>query len=80
MQNTIQPEHLDHYREDKPLQSVWLDFLRKNTEEVLDLGEFEALRRWLLRCPKVFPLKIKPAESHRVAREFFKNLRNVQKN
>lgn len=80
MQNTIQPEHLDHYREDKPLQSVWLDFLRKNTAEVLDLGEFEALRRWLLTVPQVMPVKVNPVQSHRVAREFFKNLRKEQKN
>lgn len=75
----IKPEYLDHYREDKPLQSVWLEFIRKNTAEVLDLGEFEALRRWLLGCPQALPVKVNPGESHRVARDFFKSLRKEQK-
>ena len=60
---------------DKPFQSVFYEFIRRCGREVLDLGEFEALRRWLLNSPDCFPVPITPETSHRVTRDFFKALR-----
>jgi hypothetical protein len=78
-ENCIIPDNLDYYSAAKPLQSVYLEFVRKNIGEILDYGEFEALRRWLLKIPVVMPVPVTPQESHRVAREFFKALRKEQK-
>lgn len=72
-------DNLEYYSAAKPIQSVWLEFLRKNPGEILDHGEFEALRRWILSTPVVMPVPVSPEESHRVTREFFKSLRKEQK-
>ena len=78
-ENYIIPDNLDFYSETKPLQSVYLEFVRKNCSEILDLGEFEALRRWLLSHQVTMPLPLRPADSHRITREFYKALRKEQK-
>lgn len=79
-QDFILAENLEFYRADKPIQSVYLDFVRRNCDAILDCGEFEALRRWLLSGPVVMPFPVRPEESHRIAREFYKSLRQEQKN
>ena len=76
----IKPEYLEHYREDKPIQSVYLEFVRRNPGAILDHGEFEALRRWLYSRPDCFPVAITPETSHKVTRDFYKILRKEQKN
>ena len=65
---------------DKPFQSVYIEFVKRNGAEILDCGEFEALRRWLYSNPDCFPVPITPETSHKVTREFYKNLRKEQKN
>ena len=78
-ENHIIPDNLEFYSAAKPLESVYLEFVRKNCSEILDLGEFEALLRWILSTPVVMPVPVSPEESHRVKREFFKSLRKEQK-
>lgn len=78
-ENYIIPDNLDFYRADKPLQSVYLEFVRKNCSEILDFGEFEALRRWMCGTKVCMPVAVAPQESHRITREFFKALRKEQK-
>ena len=75
----IIPENLDNYNEDKPLQSIYLEFMRKNVAEILARGEFEALRRWICSTNVVMPVPVRPAESHRITREFYKALKREQK-
>lgn len=75
----INIDNLDFSRHDKPYQSAWLDFVRKHPAEILNLGEFEALRRWILGKPKCVIVQVVPETSHRVARDFFKALRKEQK-
>lgn len=65
---------------EKPMQSVYLEFVRQQAAQILDLGEFEALRRWLLSAPDCFPVPIQPETSHKVCRDFYKKLRFEQKN
>lgn len=65
---------------DKPFQSVYIEFVKRNGAEILECGEFEALRRWLYSRPDCFPVPIIPETSHKVTREFYKNLRKEQKN
>jgi superfamily II DNA or RNA helicase len=64
----------EFWREDKPMQSFYLEFIRSRTQEILDLGEFEALRRYLRSN-----MEVSPQESHRITREFYKELRKEQK-
>ena len=56
----IIPEKLEYYRADKPLQSVYLEFVRKNCDAILDCGEFEALRQWLCGLKICMPMPVKP--------------------
>jgi hypothetical protein len=71
--------NMDFMRWDKPLQSIYIEFIRKNAAEILDYGEFEALRRWILSMPDCFPLPVTPENSHKATREFYKNLKKEQK-
>lgn len=73
-------DNLDYYHCNKPLQSVYLHFVRQSPDAILEHGEFEALRRWLLSVPGVMPFPVRPEESHRITREFYKALRQEQKN
>lgn len=77
--NYIIPDNLEYYSADKPLQSVWLEFQRKNPGEILDYGEFQALRRWLECIPVCMPVPVTAESSVRITREFFKALRKEQK-
>ena len=72
-------ENLEYFSQEKPLQSVWLEFVRRNIGEILNLGEFEALRRWLLSGPVVMPMPVSSEDSHRITRDFYKALRKEQK-
>jgi hypothetical protein len=65
---------------EKPMQSVYIEFVRRQAAQILDLGEFEALRRWLLSSPDCFPIPVDPEYSHKVTRDFYKKLRFEQKN
>lgn len=80
MRSYINFGNLDNCHWDKPFQSIWIEFVRKNAAEILDLGEFEALRQWILSRPNCFSVPITPETSHKVTREFYKNLRKEQKN
>ena len=64
---------------EKPMQSVYLEFVRRQAAQILDLGEFEALRRWLLSNPDCFPVPITQETSLKICRDFFKRLRLEQK-
>lgn len=75
----VKPEYLDEYREGKPLQSVYIEFVRQSAPMILDRGEFEALRRWLLSKPQCIALEITPEDSHRVTRNFYKKLKREGK-
>jgi hypothetical protein len=75
----ILPDNLDYYSAAKPLESVYLEFVRKNIGEILDLGEFEALRRWLCGTKVCMPIAVTGNDSHRITREFYKALRKEQK-
>ena len=79
MKTCIDFATLSVWERNKPFQSVFYEFIRRCGREVLDLGEFEALRRWLLSSPDCFPVPITPETSHRVTRDFFKALRKEQK-
>jgi hypothetical protein len=79
MKSYINFGNLDYCHWDKPFQSIWIEFIRKNAAEILDLGEFEALRQWILSGPECFPVPVTPQDSHRITREFYKNLRKEQK-
>lgn len=77
-------EYIDHnalplFCPEKPLQSVYIDFIRSHGRDVLYLGEFEALRRFLLSGPDCIRIPITGESSHRITREFFKQLRKEQK-
>lgn len=80
MQEFIKMADLDFCRWDKPFQTVYIEFVRKNPGEILEFGEFEALRRWLLSRPRCIDLQgIIPQTSHKAARDFYKGLRKEQK-
>jgi hypothetical protein len=64
---------------DKPLQSVYIEFVRRQAAQILDLGEFEAFRQWLLSGPDCFTVPVEPNTVHLVARQFFKALRAEKK-
>lgn len=70
--------NLEYYREGRTLQSVYIEFVRKNAYAILEFNEFEALRRWLLNCEHL-RVEIDPANSHRLTRDFYKALRQEQK-
>lgn len=72
-------DDLDFADWEKPHQTVYIEFVRKNSAAILELGEFEALRRWLLTKPSCLILPITPEKSHRMTREFYRNLRKEQK-
>lgn len=63
----------------KPIQSIYLEFCRTQAAQILELGEFEALRRWILSSPECFPVPVTPETSHKVTRDFYKKLRKEQK-
>lgn len=70
---------MDFIHWEKPFQSVYIEFVRRQSGEILDLGEFEALRQWLLSGPDCFPVPISPQTSHKVTREFYKALLKERK-
>ena len=78
-ENYIILDNLEYYSADKPLQSVWLEFQRKNPSEILDYGEFQALRRGLECIPVCMPIPVTAESSVRITRDFFKALRKEQK-
>ena len=63
----------------KPVQSIYLEFCRTQAAQILELGEFEALRRWILSSPECFSVPVTPETSHKVTRDFYKKLRKEQK-
>jgi hypothetical protein len=64
----------------KPFTSVYLEFVRTSGAEILQFGEFEALRRWILTSPECLGgFTVTPETSHRAAREFFKGVRKERK-
>lgn len=75
----IKPDALPLFNPEKPLLSVYIEFIRIHGRDVLYLGEFEALRRFLLSGPECIRIPITGESSHRVTREFFKALRKEQK-
>ena len=79
MKKSIIWESLKSWHKGKPYQSVYLEFVNRCGAEILRLGEFEALRRWLLSSPDCLPIQISPETSHRLAREFLKELRQEKK-
>ena len=79
MYRAVDLSNLDHCRGDRPMQSVFIEFVKKNPSEILNLGEFEALRRWILSGPECLRIRVRPVDSHRAAREFYKALRKEQK-
>jgi hypothetical protein len=80
MEKYINLADLDYCKAEKPFLSVWLEFVRKNAAEILDFGEFEALRRWLLSSPACVMVPITPQSSHKVTREFLRSLKVENKN
>lgn len=75
----IIPQNIKHYRADKPLQSVYLEFVQHNADRILDIGEFVAFVHWLEAFPVCMPIPVKQGEAVRIAREFLKALRKEQK-
>lgn len=70
---------MKYARWDRPFLSVWVEFVCSQPAQILKLGEFEAFRRWILSDPECFTVPIEPETSHKVARDFFKALRNENK-
>jgi hypothetical protein len=70
---------MKYARWDRPFLSAWVEFVQQKAPEILRLGEFEAFRRWILSDPECFSVPVEPETSHKVARDFFKKLRNEQK-
>ena len=79
MRDYVNWERMKHWHASKPMLSVYLEFCCRERQEILDLGEFEAMRRWLLSRPKCFSVPITQETSLKVTRDFFKNLRHEQK-
>ena len=65
---------LEVYDWDKPVTSVYIEFFKQNGKEILELGQFEALRRWLLTKPDCILLPITEEKSVGMTRHFFKCL------
>lgn len=72
-------DDLDFADWNKPATSVYIEFVRKNGNAILELGMFEALRRWLLSKPHCCLLPITPEKSHRLTREFIQRMNEEQK-
>jgi hypothetical protein len=72
-------DDLDFADWEKPNQTVYIEFVRCNAAQILNLGEFEALRRWILSRPDCYIVPVTPETSHLRAREFYKNLKKEQK-
>lgn len=68
-------EFIEFVNWDKPHTTVWLEFLRQCPYDYMELGEFEACRRWLLSNPECMPVPITPENSHKITREFLKNVK-----
>ena len=69
-------DNADYYQ---PHQTVYIEFVRRNASAILEFGEFEALRRWILSRPDCYIVPVTPETSHLRAREFYKNLKKEQK-
>lgn len=68
--NNMRCFHWEH-----PIESVYLEFCYRRAAAILELGEFEAFRRWILSDPDCFKVPAEPETAHLVARRFFKALR-----
>ena len=75
----IMLEYIEYINYDKPHLSVWLEFTRQAPYEYMELGEFEALRQWLLSRPECMPVPVTANTSHKVAREFLKEVKKEKK-
>lgn len=80
MKNNITFDSLPVSDTGKPFTSVYLEFVRTSAAEILQFGEFEALRRWLLSRPECLGgFTVTPETSHKKTREFFKGMRKERK-
>jgi hypothetical protein len=76
----IIPDNIEHYRSEKPLQSVHLEFIRHNLDLILDIGEFAAFVAWIDAYPVCMPIPYRsPADALKIAREFYKALKREAK-
>lgn len=65
-------DNVDFVDWDQPFVTVYIEFVRKNAQAILDLGEFEALRRWLLSKPECcIMVGINPKTSLKLTRDFY---------